>query len=234
MAMGSRKHHVLGDREARFDPDVSLSRAMLRKSSENQPAGDRAGLPRHVCYSPHVHMGIRSRVTTISALCGAICLVACGSSDQSSLTLTGADVSNLPPGNAVGTSFSGTYLLKDGKIAACECRVNECSRWSVSRGDTFTFTETNGSLHVLLHSTTNTAGAMGQMYDGGINRGGDFRAGSTLVRDGGTFYALLSGTLVPGVSADVESRTTTKGKVAGEDFDCDLVLDATLSYLSSP
>ena len=179
-------------------------------------------------------MGIRTRVTKTLALCSVVLLVACGSSDQSSSTLTGTDVTNLPPGNATGTAFSGKYLLKDGKITECECRVNECSKWNVSRGDTFTFTETDGSLHVLLHSITNTMGAMDQMYDGGINRGGDFRVGSTFVRQDGTFYGLLSGTMVPGVSADVESHTTAKGQVAGEDFDCDLVLNATLSYLSTP
>jgi len=179
-------------------------------------------------------MGIRARVTTTLALCSFVLLPACGSSDQSSSTLTGTDVTNLPRGNAVGTAFSGTYLLKDGKITACECRMNECSRWSVSRGDTFTFTETDGALHVLLHSITNTMGAMDQMFDGGINRGGDFRVGSTYTRQDGAFYGLLSGTMVPGVSADVESRTTAKGQVVGEDFDCDLALNATLSYLSSP
>lgn len=155
--------------------------------------------------------------------------VGCGSSDQASRTLTASDVSNLPAGNAVGTSFSGTYWLKDGMISACDCRVGECSRWHITKGDTFALAETDGALHVALHSNGN---ATDEMYSGGINRGGDFRVGSIFPNGGNNSYSLLSGSVIAGVSIDAESRNSFLGKIDGDDFDCDLTAQLALSYLA--
>jgi hypothetical protein len=177
-------------------------------------------------------MGAGMRGATIVALGALMLTSACGSSDQPSPTVTATDVSNLPKGDATGSSFSGVYVLKDGMIASCDCRVGSCSAWHVERGDTFTLSETDGALHVLLHVYGTTNGP-DQMYDGGINRGGDFRVGSTFVVDGNTSYSVLTGTVVPGVSIAAESRNTYVGKIGGDDFDCDLSVHLSLSYLQA-
>lgn len=155
----------------------------------------------------------------------------CGGTDQSSQTLSASDVSNLPVGNAVGTSFSGVYVLSDGMITACNCRTGSCATARVSKGNTFTLAETGGALHVTVHSGVN---AVDQIYDGGINHGGDFRVGSTYQSGDTISRGLLSGTVIAGVSIDAESQLTVSGKVNGESFDCDLTADLLLSYSTPP
>lgn len=97
------------------------------------------------------------------------------------------------------------YWLKDGMLADCNCRVGDCSRWHVNKGDTFALTETDGALHVALHANSN---ATDQIYDGGINRAGDFRVGSSYATGGNISYSLLSGTVKTGVSIAADSRNT--------------------------
>jgi len=171
-------------------------------------------------------MAAVAKVKGLMSIIGALAL-GCSSTDQSSRTLSASDVSNLPAGNAVGTSFSGVYVLSDGMISACDCRVGSCATARVSKGNTFTLSETDGALHVAVHSAGN---ATDQMYDGGINHGGDFRVGSSYSSGDSVSHGLLSGTVLGGVSMDAESQNTLTGKVGGETFDCDITAHLVLSY----
>ena len=80
--------------------------------------------------------------------------------------------------------------------------MGSCATARVSKGNTFTLAETDGALHITVHSALN---AVDQIYDGGINHGGDFRVGSNYPSGDNVSRGLLSGTVVAGVSIDAES-----------------------------
>jgi len=173
-------------------------------------------------------MGAHSKGTSVLVAGVLMAALGCGSSDDSSRTVSASDVSNLPSGNAIGNAFSGVFRLDNATIVACDCRVGSCSRWHGNKGDTFTLTEMNGALHVVLRSN-----GQDQVYDGGINRGGDFRVGSSLTVGSNTSYSILTGTVVAGVSIAAESQNTFVGNIGGDDFDCDLSVKLAISYLNA-
>src|SRR5262249_38307861 len=123
----------------------------------------------------------------------------CGSSDQPSQTLSATDVGNLPPGNAVGTSFSGGYILDNVMVAACDCRVGSCSKVHGNKGDTFTLTEKDGALNMVEHSNANDV-----VYNGGIDHDGKFLVGGSVVTDKSMAYSRISGTVMAATSIDAE------------------------------
>jgi len=172
-------------------------------------------------------MGLGAKARSMVAVGTLMLAAACSGSDDTSRTVTRADVTNLPPGNATGSTYSGVYVLSDGVISACDCRKGSCSQVRVAKGDTFTLTQTDGALHVTLRSAANTTD---QLYDGGINRGGDFRVGSSFMVENNVSYSLLSGTVTAEVSVDAQSRVTFVGAVGGEDYDCDFTGDLVLSF----
>jgi hypothetical protein len=95
-----------------------------------------------------------------------------------------------------------------------------------SRGNRFTLTETDGALNVVLRSNSPD-----QIYNGGIDRNGQFLVGSTAVMDSYRSYSLLSGTVVAGASIDATSQNTFVGGVGGDDYDCDFTAELAISYV---
>ncbi|HEX2673839.1 MAG TPA: hypothetical protein VHM25_23330 [Polyangiaceae bacterium] len=171
-------------------------------------------------------VGVHSNGTWVLMVSVLWVALGCGSSDDSPRTLSPSDVTNLPAGNAVGTTFSGVYVLDTATIARCDCRVGSCSMVRGSRGNRFTLTETDGALNVVLRSNSPD-----QIYNGGIDRNGQFLVGSTAVMDSYRSYSLLSGTVVAGASIDATSQNTFVGGVGGDDYDCDFTAELAISYV---
>lgn len=100
--------------------------------------------------------------------------------------------------------------------------------WHVNVGDTFTLTQANGALHVALRSPGRTTD---QLYDGGINLGGDFRVGSHFLTETDESYSLLTGKVTAGTAIDARSQITIWGKIGDTQVDCDIVGDLTIPYV---
>jgi hypothetical protein len=49
-----------------------------------------------------------------------------GSDGEAARTITRADVFDLPPGDAVGSTFSGSYVVVAGAVQDCRCRQGRC------------------------------------------------------------------------------------------------------------
>jgi len=171
-------------------------------------------------------VGAHSNGTWILMVGVLLVALGCGSSDDSHQTLSPSDVTNLPAGSAVGTTFSGVYVLDTSTIASCDCRVGSCSMVHGSRGNRLTLTQTDGALNVVLRSNSPD-----QIYNGGIDRNGQFLVGSTVLMDTYRSYSLLSGTVVAGVSIDAKSQITFVGKATGDDYDCDFTAELAISYV---
>ncbi|HET9956827.1 MAG TPA: hypothetical protein VFQ61_20165 [Polyangiaceae bacterium] len=163
-----------------------------------------------------------------AVVAGLVLSMGCGGTDEPPRTLSPADVTGLPAGDASGTSFTGAYMLTKSSVTECNCRVGPCSKLHGSQGDLFTLRQTGGALNIVLRSRTGE-----QTYDGGINRDGSFQVGSATVDAPYTSYSLLSGTVSAGVSMAATSYNTFTGKVDGEDFDCDATAALEMSFLNA-
>jgi hypothetical protein len=170
-------------------------------------------------------VGVESKGAWILVMSSVLVALGCGSSDHPPPTLSPSDVTNLPAGNAVGTTFSGVYVLSNATIADCNCRVGSCAMWHGDKGDVFTLTETDGALHIDL-----SFNGSDELYDGSVDRNGAFRAGGSIVTASSKAYSLLSGTVKAGVSIDAESQNTFTGQLDGNDVDCDIVGKLQLTY----
>ena len=89
-------------------------------------------------------------------------------------TLTSADVSDIPPGDATGTELSGTYLLVQSALTGCRCRVGLCDL-RVSTGATLTVLQQDGAL-----TATDSAG---NSSHGGVDASGTFVYGGVSTFD---------------------------------------------------
>jgi len=157
-------------------------------------------------------------------------LVGCGGSTR---TLTATDVSNIPPGSAVGTSLSGTYLVTSSSIDDCNCRVGSCSQFHAEIGVTYTIVEQDGAL-----SITDSGDATGTPLLGGVDLDDSFSAGGVAqiptYLGQGAVYALETGTFsvsggVPtGIHYSIDDTTTAT--ITGISYDCDIHGSGSAQY----
>jgi len=160
-----------------------------------------------------------------------LCLtVGCGGRAESSSHIGDSHVSHLPAGDAVGSAFSGLYVIRSGAIAACDCRSGDCSMWSVGIGETFALTQSDGALHLVIQAPGTSAEPT---YDGGIDANGEFRVGGQIATDFGSSMSLISGTVVAWTSIAARSENTFVGDLSGTHFDCDVAADLTLAYVGA-
>jgi hypothetical protein len=71
----------------------------------------------------------RVRIGAVGAIVAASVLASCDG-DGSSVplrTLTSADVTGMPAGNATGTIFSGSYVVTTASLDGCSCRSGSCA-----------------------------------------------------------------------------------------------------------
>ncbi|HTB57160.1 MAG TPA: hypothetical protein VLC06_04775 [Polyangia bacterium] len=164
------------------------------------------------------------------ALLVAVVLVGCGGSTR---TLTATDVSNIPPGSAVGTTLSGTYLVVSGSIDDCDCRVGSCSEFHAEIGVTYTIVEQDGAL-----SITDSGDDTGTPLLGGVDADDSFSAGGVAQVPAylgqGVIYALeegkfsVSGGAPTGVSFSIDE--TVKTTIGGTTSDCDIHGSSSAEY----
>ena len=164
------------------------------------------------------------------ALLVAGALAGCGGSTR---TLTATDVSNIPPGSAVGTDLSGTYLVGSSSIDDCDCRVGSCSEFHAEIGVTYTIVEQDGALSISdSGDTTGTALLGGVDADNSFSAGGVAQVPSYLGQ--GVIYALEAGTFsvsggVPtGVHFSIDE--TVKTTIGGTSADCDIHGSGSAQY----
>ena len=176
------------------------------------------------CACMATHCGARRRVW----LLGLLFACACGSAGEDApKTLTAADVNNLPAGDAVGSSFSGIYLIQErSRITGCHCRAGACDLYKGTL-NSFDLTQTNGALHVLEHGQFNNSD-----FQGGINSDGTFRVGSMSVANTLNLLSVLSGTVFARDHFDARSQNTLKGQINGQETDCDLGVEFRANYIT--
>jgi hypothetical protein len=162
-------------------------------------------------------------VTVVSAGCGG-----------STRTLTPTDVSNIPPGSAVGTDLSGSYLVVSGSIDDCDCRVGSCSQFHAEIGVTYTVVEQDGAL-----SITDSGDDTGTSLLGGVDADDHFSVGGVAqvpsYLGSGVMYALETGTFSvasgapAGLSFSIDE--TIKTTILGTSTDCDVHGSSTAQYV---
>jgi hypothetical protein len=156
------------------------------------------------------------------ALLVSVVFAGCGGSTR---TLTPADVSDVPPGNAVGTNLSGAYLVVSSSIDDCDCRVGSCSQFHVQIGVTYTVVQQDGAL-----SITDSGDTTGTPLLGGVYADNHYSVGGVAVVPSyigqGVLYAIEEGmfTVAGGVPTGLHFTVdeTTKAMIAGASFDCDI------------
>jgi hypothetical protein len=142
-------------------------------------------------------------------------------------TLTRDDVTGLPPGDAVGTIFSGYYLVATSRLAGCHCRVGRCNLFYGTVGGLLQF-EQQGGLFT----------SVDPPLTGGINADGTFGVGGADESAEMTQYVREKGhiRLVDGVpdTATFTTTVTFVGEIytmdGATDVDCDLRADGTFRY----
>ncbi len=153
---------------------------------------------------------------------------ALGCADGGLPTLTDKDVTGIPAGNALGTTYSGMYSLITSHLAACRCRAAvDCAALQPGGGGTFTVVEQDGLLSI-----------DAPPCNGGVNRDGSFRCGTRTDGSTGTIaYAAAEGGFGstngrPSTFQAVEnvSTFTTNGLVTS--WTCDIRLFVTAVFVS--
>lgn len=154
----------------------------------------------------------------------------CGSADAPSSgprTLTSADVTNLPPGSAIGETFSGLYAIEMSAATGCNCRVGSCSEWSADQAGSFALMQADGALHLTLHGRYNDS-----IYDGSINADGTLRVGGGPDSESLRGFSLLTGTVTAQTSLDIQSENTVVGAIGGTEYDCDVSAQISAQYVA--
>lgn len=149
-------------------------------------------------------------------------LGACGSEIELR-TLTQSDVTGMTPGNATGTTFSGTYVVDAATIDGCRCRSGSCRDLHARTGAVITAEQQGGALSI--------SGCLG-----GVNEDGTFWCGGAK-SDGDQFeFAVNTGkfTVTAGTPTrvDVESENTVVASVGGLGLDCDFKSHGSARFLA--
>ena len=160
----------------------------------------------------------------VTVVLAAAALVGCG---EDARTLTREDVSGIPAGDAIGTQFSGEYLIVSNKVAACTCRVGSCATVSGLTGITTQVVQTDGALQMIVSTSPAVA------Y-GGVTAEGQFTAGSVVEEVGNVQYALATGRFT--LSGGTPSRMTgvQEATFTVPAFDCDVRSNFMSTYVGPP
>ena len=155
--------------------------------------------------------------------CLGLALVA-GCDDTHLRTLTPADVTGLPSGDAIGTGYSGGYISTKISLLGCSCRTaGSCA----TAKTTF-----DGATITLMATQVDGALTLDVPCTGGVDANGRFSCGGVGHGAGGDAYQLLTGRfVVSGVQVMgmmlLDQETTTDALL---NHDCDLSFSASLLY----
>jgi len=142
-------------------------------------------------------------------------------------TITPADITPIPPGTALGSLFSGDYVLTGGSIEGCSCRIGNCGLVHVGVGNVLTIVETDGALQMTVSSNTITCA-------GGINSDGSYLCNSQLVQPGNVQYVVDHGQIYVANGQPVSLTDTDEASVVLPTLDCDFRATMTAQYAGPP
>lgn len=148
-------------------------------------------------------------------------LASCGGEDgPPPRTLTTADVTGMPAGDATGTTFSGTYVVMASAFDGCRCRSGSCATFSPVTGGLTTVVQDGGMLTI-----------QGNCF-GGVNADGAFWCGGSRAEmGGGLSLAVNEGTFMMTAGKvsglEVVQELTIVATIDGRPHDCDLRGHAT-------
>ena len=155
----------------------------------------------------------RNRHALFLALVTAL---ACSSGSKTQ-TLSKGEVTGLPSGNAVGASFSGTYVITDSVLEGCNCRRGPCSGWHATTGHQLVVKQSDGALEIDEKDSLSSNPCLG-----GIDKDGKLRCGFSYTDDDFVLLGLWQGSGVAATSLDFLSNLTFVGNLEGQDYDCDV------------
>jgi hypothetical protein len=131
-------------------------------------------------------------------------------------TITNDDIqAMMKPGDATGMLFSGTYVVTNSTIDACQCRSGTCLQFHPRTGSVSMFVEQDGTL-TLDNNCTGGVDADGKFWCGGQQP--EPGGGVTLAVATGTF--LLGGAAPTGL--EMTEELTIAATIGATNFDCDL------------
>jgi len=140
------------------------------------------------------------------------------------------DVTGFPPGDAVGSTFSGRYQLLSAAITSCYCRVGGCTALSITiQPGPATLVQQDGALTMTDYERVTSTG--------GVNADGTFTVGSAQELPGAAVYTRTDGkfVLVNGQPDSFDSTATSTYIIAmpgpAVDLDCDLVVACSSRYV---
>lgn len=154
--------------------------------------------------------------------------LSCGS-DPPLRTLTSADVNDVAPGNAVGTAFSGQFILDSSVVDGCRCRVGSCRAVNPIVGSHVVLVQNGPSL--VITDSIGGPSAVGQ-----VDADGSFRMVVDQPIPSRIAFALMEGTIEAHESIQASQEVTVVGLVGVgfpvvQNLDCDLRITWHAKYL---
>lgn len=159
-----------------------------------------------------------------AAVVVAVAMAGCGDGPR---TLTAADVMPIPPGTALGSTYSGDYVTVQGHIDACHCRSGLCSTLFVRIGEPITVTQTDGTLDFM------TSASSALPAHGAIDADGAFRVNAMIEQPGNVQYDVASGRfhLANGVPSSFD--LTQELTVVNGPYNCDLRASSNARFVGA-
>jgi len=160
---------------------------------------------------------------------GALSLLALvGCEDASARRITADDITTIGPGTAVGSLFSGDYVITSGAIEGCNCRVSSCATIHVLVGNVLTVAQTDGTLQISQLTSS-------LVLSGGVESDGSFRVNASVVQPGDVEFALADGQFVFDSTSVTSFRMNQEvtASVVGQ-LDCDIKGWASAQYAGPP
>jgi hypothetical protein len=100
-------------------------------------------------------------------------------------TLSRGDVTGIPPGDATGGAFVGSYVVVSYLVVACQCRIGNCREHPINVANILSVTQQNGTLAI--------GGFIGSQCSGGVNSDGSFSCGLSIEESGFVMYERQAG-----------------------------------------
>jgi hypothetical protein len=156
----------------------------------------------------------RMRVGVLGAL-SLFALIGCGSDAPPPRTLTGSDITPIPPGTAIGSYFSGDYEITSGHVEACRCRVGNCATVHVLIGNVLRVTQTDGMIQISNPTAT-------EVCSGGVDSDGSFRCNGEVMQSYAVEFAVATGQFVFSSGAASSFHQTEEVTLMLPAVDCDI------------
>jgi hypothetical protein len=146
--------------------------------------------------------------------------------DDGLRTLSRSDVTGIPPGDAIGSPFSGRYALLRGRRTACDCRAGSCSGITINDSlGTVTVVQNDGAF------TSSNELFPTVICSGGIDADGQFVCGQISDSPPVLTLSLTTGqiALANGQPTTMTGSSDTTAVLPG--FDCDIQVEFEAAFV---